>query len=365
LIYTLALLTMITRIQLNLLGRRSYLSSVVTLATGTAQATISLENNDDDNTEQAYGNDFETNRKYLTFSWWLLNRGWIDVKEKVEAAVRKVFGHLSPRDNLTFEAFSTMTLDVRKLVEGETPEARRASKWLPFVLPPQDLEDYVIRESGILSDSTESLQEVSSPGSTASLRRLLDETADLVDSPAFSHVTTLLLDAGFSHLVDKKLATAAFEIPVPTPLQAVESMSGFTSSAPTEQSSSLAGGATRAVLLPRILSVLTRQAHAIGNGMPNEYLQAMEGVRDLEAFAAVVYSSNWENDIRATEGSGITPPAPAGVPPAPREEGSGLAASVVEVRLPSQSTGLGGESVVIVDSQGSFESAWERAASKK
>ena len=36
---------------------------------------ISLENHDDDNYDNAYGNDFETNRKYLPFSWWLLHRG--------------------------------------------------------------------------------------------------------------------------------------------------------------------------------------------------------------------------------------------------------------------------------------------------
>jgi peroxin-3 len=39
---------------------------------------------------------------------------------------------------------------------------------------------------------------------------------------------------------------------------------------------------------------MTRQAHSIGNGVPNPYLQAMEQVRELEAFAVVVYSSNFE-----------------------------------------------------------------------
>ncbi|RSM10303.1 hypothetical protein CEP52_003650 [Fusarium oligoseptatum] len=96
LIYTLALLTLLTRVQLNLLGRRSYLSSVVALATGGQQGTISLENNDDDNTEQTYGSDFDTNRKYLTFSWWLLNKGWADLMRRVESAVRTVFAASAP-----------------------------------------------------------------------------------------------------------------------------------------------------------------------------------------------------------------------------------------------------------------------------
>ena len=77
-IYTLALLTLLTRIQLNLLGRRSYLSSVVSMASPPPQeSTISLENHDDDRAENSYGSDFETNRRFLTFSWWILNRGLV------------------------------------------------------------------------------------------------------------------------------------------------------------------------------------------------------------------------------------------------------------------------------------------------
>jgi peroxin-3 len=344
LLYTLALLTMLTRVQLNLLGRRSYLSSVVSLASGTQQGTISLENYDDDNDEQAHGNDFETNRRYLTFSWWLLNRGWQDLRLKVEAAVREVFGHLSPRDSLSFHTFSELTLRVRKVIEGATPEERRRTKWLPYLLPPQDMEDYVIRESGVLDDSTVSLELSSpSPSTSAALRRLIDETSDLIESPAFTHVLTLLLDSGFSGLVDKKLSGTAFELP---PAE------GENTSPELKQLQS-----SKTVQLPKILSVLTRQAHAIGNGMPNEYLQDMEQVRDLEGFAAVVYSSNWENEIR--------------------EESLMQSAVDVqrpneEISLPSQTRGVsqgtllsGDESVVVIESQGSFESAWERAVVEK
>ncbi|KAI0593924.1 Peroxin-3-domain-containing protein [Biscogniauxia sp. FL1348] len=312
LVYTLALLTLLTRIQLNLLGRRSYLSSVVSLAAGTAQSTISLENNDDDNPEHAYGSDFETNRKYLTFSWWLLNRGWTDLKQIVERAVREVFGHLSPRDLVSFDTFSQLTMEVRKKVEGGTIAGERNSKWLSFLLPPTTLEDYVLKESGVLGDSamatTASRAERSTPpplsasfassssssATPTALRRLLDETSDLIESPAFSHVLTLILDAGFFVLLNKKLLPGAFDIPSAPANQ-------DPTAAATERMMALEQQGSKVVLLPKILSVLTRQAHTIGNGMPNEYLQEMEQVRDLEAFAAVVYSSNWENEIHQEE----------------------------------------------------------------
>lgn len=120
------MLTLLTRIQLNLLGRRNYLSSVVSLASHHPQdPTISLENHDDDNAEQSYGNDFETNRKFLTFSWWLLHRGWREVMQKVEAAVKDVFGPLNPREEIQLDRLSALILEVRRKVEGETPEERK------------------------------------------------------------------------------------------------------------------------------------------------------------------------------------------------------------------------------------------------
>ncbi|KAM3081024.1 peroxin [Clarireedia jacksonii] len=308
---------------LNLLGRRSYLSSVVSLASGgQEQSTISLENNDDDNVDQAYGNDFETNRRYLTFSWWLLHRGWKEVMIKVEAAVKEVFATTSPREDLTMARFSELTLEVRKKVEGATPADRLETRWLHYLLPPRDQEDYVLKESGM--ESLEPGISFSSP-----LRRLLDETSDLVDSPPFSHVLTMLLDAGFSTLVEQKIAQQAFKIPTqsedPRVTEIIE---------------------PKPVKLPIILAVLTRQAHSIGNGVPNEYLQAMEQVRDLEAFAAVVYSSH-ENEFNPVDDLGSTVLV--------SKEGQ----DAFEVTAVNSTAGQ--ESLIDVGTASKFESAWGKA----
>lgn len=357
---------MLTRIQLNLLGRRSYLSSVVTLATGSNTATISLENKDDDNSTEVYGDDFEVNRKYLTFSWWLLNKGWVAVMQRVEAAVRQVFGQMSPRDQVTFESFSKLTEEVRRLVEGGSPLGQpqhtgsTSTHWLPFLLPTPDQEDFVLRESGILDDSAASQtrpidREPSTPTSALSLRHLLDETSDLVESPTFTHVLTQILDAGFSVLLDRKLAEGPFELPPsPTsPAAAAQIIVDVSADVVRDR-------AEKKVLLPKCLSILTRQAHSIGNAMPNEYLQAMESVQDLEGFAAVVYSSNWENEIREEN---LMSPSSSGI-------GIGGAtntaeSSVRQSRILGQGEGAGEESLVLVDpSQSSFESVWAKVTDK-
>lgn len=333
LLYTLSLLTLLTRIQLNLLGRRNYLASVVSLASPPSQEPrINLENNDDDNLEHAYGNDFETNRRYLSFSWWLLHRGCIDILNKVTAAVKEVFGNLNPREEITLERLSELTLEVRKKVEGATEEERRTCKWLAYLLPSQDQEEYVLRESGMTTATS------NSPASP-SLRRLLDETSDLIDSPAFTHVLTLLLDAAFSLLIDTKIATLSYKIP-PT-------------SASTARVQEIVGADAKAKVA-NSLAVFCRQAHNIGSGANNEYLTAIENVRDLEAFAAVVYSSNFE--FEAPEANTID----LNLDPSRSSRPSTAGAA----EKSSDSETIGGEAS-FVGAESGFESAWGKALAKE
>jgi peroxin-3 len=130
------------------------------------------------------------------------------------------------------------------------------------------------------------------------LRRLLDETSDLIDSPPFTHVQTKLLDAGFSVLVNEKLRIQAFKLAPESSLREsrVQEVSGDETE--TEAKTRVAN----------VLAVLTRQAHSIGLGANadekvNEYLRAMEQERDLEGFAAIVYSSNFEFEAPTTGGA--------------------------------------------------------------
>lgn len=315
LIYTISLLTMLTRIQLNLLGRRTYLSSVVALASPpppVEDSRISLENRDDDNYDNMYGNDFETNRKYLTFSWWLLHRGSKSIMERVMTAVKEVFGQVNIREDISLERLSDLIMQVRKKVEGSTEQERRSMKWLEYLLPPKEDEAFVIRQSN-MSESEESLSPearvvedpmtasaVEAEEVTESLRRLLDETSDLIDSPTFIHVLTRLLDTSFSHLVDYRIATEAFKASgAPAPGTGIEE------SRVTEISDAKCKVA-------HILPIFCKQAHAIAagsgeldalagaaaqQGLGNEYLAAMDHVHDLSAFAAVIYSSNFEYEV--------------------------------------------------------------------
>jgi peroxin-3 len=316
LIYSLSLLIILTRIQLNLLGRLNYLSSVISLAQppppGRANS-ISLEDHDDGSAGASFGNDFETNRRFLTFSWFLLHKGYAQIMSKVRAAVEEVFGNISPSEGITASRLSDLVLTVRKRVEGGSEQERYATRWLPYVLPPREEEESVLIESGVITPTPSSplppasASEDEPPASssarrqhidtsTGPLRQLLDETADLIDSPTFTRIHTLLLGSMFSHLIDDRIAAQVF------PQEGLRSPSSSISGAhpriqELDSAVTVVPGEPR-VKLANILALVTRQAHAIGNGNnpPNEYVSTAEAeVKELEAFAAVVYASNLDN----------------------------------------------------------------------
>lgn len=296
--------------------------------------------------------------------------------QKVEAAVKEVFGPLNPREDIPLERLSALILEVRKKVEGATPEERkyepkytdpkpfistnpstRNRRWLPYLLPPPESEDLVLRESGTIpSPSPPTQSSLPSPPTSPSppshpststsspspppLRRLLDETSDLIDSPPFSQVLTHTLDATFSHLTDTKIRTQAYKLPSLSPSSPPTSPSArITEITDTDPLAARAKLAT-------ILAVVTKQAHAIGSGLPNEYVQAMEGVGELEAFGAVVFSERFEDDVKVR-----TPPEADGES---REDGEEVAGAEVEA-------GVGEEveaGLEPVDEGGVVDRAW-------
>lgn len=315
LIYTLSLLNLLTRIQLNLLGRRTYISSLIAASHAPPSPTISLENNDDDLDmgEKAYATtaapDFDTNWRYLTFSWWLLHKGWRQILREVEAAVVECFGTVNPREDVSVEKMSHLILEVRRRIEGKTAEERRNRKWLHYMLPPEGEEVALLEESGMAGPyppaprpspptATEanrtdlpspSFPPTSAPTSTHTispvLHHLLLTTRDLIDSPPFHKTLTVSLDATFSHLTDNILRNQAYKLP---PLSPPHRSNPTSQHIPQVPADATASASTK---LANLLAVITRQAHTIGNGGDaNEYMRVLGSVGDIDSFAGVIYA---------------------------------------------------------------------------
>ena len=90
LIYSLSALVLLSRIQFNLLGRQAYVASILALApestSGTAPAIQQIRLRE----ESSLG-DLELQRSFLSFSWWLVHRGWRTILSRVHSAVEDVF----------------------------------------------------------------------------------------------------------------------------------------------------------------------------------------------------------------------------------------------------------------------------------
>ena len=175
----------------------------------------------------------------------------------------------------------------------------------------------------------------------------------------FTHVLTVILDSTFSQLADKKLRSEAYKLPPLTlePLTS-ERITEITDTDP----------AAASVKLPIILAVMVREAHNIGRGVPNEYVQAMESVSELEGFAAVVYSSNFEFEagVGAANGSDIA--ESKGDDDAVAEETSLESPAAVEAEETTRvgkGAGILDRATGVVDAAwGGFESVWGRVTGR-
>ncbi|KAG0195697.1 peroxin, partial [Mortierella sp. GBA30] len=113
-LYSLTFLTLLTQVQLNLLGRFTYVSSVVALSNST-DASYRMESPSTKGSLSSTNGilDFQTEKKYLTFSYWLLHEGWHRWSEKVREVVEDIVGGISLKKALSAKEFSDLVGQIR------------------------------------------------------------------------------------------------------------------------------------------------------------------------------------------------------------------------------------------------------------
>lgn len=104
LFYSISGLLLITRLQLNILGRRSYLESAISLA-GVKQPPKSADD------YEAHEN-YVIEQSYLSLSWWLLNKGWKNLHHIIEPIVVTKFEKVTPKTELSISEFQTLLLEI-------------------------------------------------------------------------------------------------------------------------------------------------------------------------------------------------------------------------------------------------------------
>ncbi|KAI9366566.1 Peroxin-3 [Pilaira anomala] len=271
-IYSVTLLTILTHIQLNLLGRFTYIWSVSIL--NKSEPTIRLQQ---EGAEPDVGFlDPKIERMYLSVSWWLLHRGWKKCAARVQEAVDEIVSGIPIKGFLNYEDSKQLIAKLRRRIEFEIDG--KPINYREFMLPDTKEEELeFIRGAGFEEEEEDVVDDEKT--SSISLCKLLDETKDFIDSPDFNQVLTSCLNEVFS-IFDQH----AF---VSTLLPNNDPMMGSSIQEVTH-AEALKLQEEKKVILANLLPTISRQAHLIIAG--NEYLNAFAHMKELQAFSALIYT---------------------------------------------------------------------------
>ncbi|GBE89878.1 hypothetical protein SCP_1702040 [Sparassis crispa] len=267
-IYSVTLLSLFTHIQLNIIGRAKYIQSVMQLEQDermredleSASILSLFWANGDDGDDAARPGEAEaiaedTERKYLTLSWWILHVGWKDVGERVRRAVEEVFEGVSLKTKLGIVDVHRLISDVRRRVEYEvTFEGKeRRINFMSTLLPPTpETLQHVLTQGGI--------PQRSAIAPDARFSELIAEMRTYLHSASFARVLEVSLD----HTTEVLLVGVQKHVFGDAP-----------------------GGSER---LAAMLPGLARWCHLALEGLPNGLVDGLASLREVEALSAIIYS---------------------------------------------------------------------------
>ncbi|RDX52464.1 hypothetical protein OH76DRAFT_1499015 [Lentinus brumalis] len=286
-VYSITLLSLFTHIQLSILGRSKYIQSLIQqerderireqLQYSTSVYALfwgdsSLEDPDTDELEESDTVSEETERKFLTLSWWILHVGWKDVGERVRRGVEEVFEGVSLKTKLTAADVHRLICDVRRRVEYEvTFEGKeRRINFMSTLLPPTpETLQHVLTQGGLPTW----LAAAHDPKFDA----FLSETRTHVASGSFERVLEVCLDRTTEVLFNG----------VKRDIFSTHLQDDDASLEPAEHRERLAA----------MLPTLARWCHLALEGLPNELVDSLADTREVTALSAIIYT-NFEERFR-------------------------------------------------------------------
>ncbi|CAO3704105.1 unnamed protein product [Rhizopus stolonifer] len=258
------LLTLLSHIQLNLLGRFTYIWSVSAL--NKSEPTIQLQH-EGQQADEGYLNP-QVERMFLSSSWWLLHCGWKKCTQRVQKVVDEYVSSITLQSSLNYYDTQELLHKLRQSIEYD--ECGLPISYREWMLPDTEEEELeYLKATGF---------EMNNETSTITLRKLLDETKDYIDSPDFQRVLDNCLDEVFATFNQNTFGHSL----LPN-LEAGVSCIKEVSSA---EAQIIEQG--KSVTLAKILPIMSSQAHLIFAG--NEYLNGFTYTKELEVFCAMIYT---------------------------------------------------------------------------
>lgn len=245
LIYSTSLLVFFTKLQLNLLGKNSYIDSIKEF--DNLENYIEAENEDNN----------VSNRLYLNLCWYFLNKGWLNLSDIINESVSEVFASVNPRSDLSLSELSDLIGKVQFLIDSKFD-----SSFSSILLPANENELVEILTGTFAEPSSITKEDIMTP----QFQSLYYETLDFIESPN-------------SHDLVKRL------------------VHDFLSNVFNQLSLSFQQSSQGSLKLASILVNLTKQANGLQTvSEDNLYLNSLLNLSDLNTFAALVYSNyNWKS----------------------------------------------------------------------
>lgn len=294
LVFSESLLIILLHLQLNIISRKSYLKTALKLAS--TDHRVKLMDLDSDQTE----NDEDLpEQAFLSFTWWLLNKGSLKLKSLVEASIREVFDKVSLRDELNIDQFGSLIHQAQDIIDMKLKEQKydhelyddiemtsssghKIPTILSFLLPPKEQEFTLLQNTNTLefltgfnlnSFNIEALDKMNSELKTYLMS---DQVHNLVSKIAGVGISSILLK------VDESLLTKYGS-------KHTSQKASNNTAENTEKFSEMEFSKWKLAL---ILGVLTPQTQELSNRrIDNPVLYAMNNAGDLDGLSASVYSN--------------------------------------------------------------------------
>ncbi|KAI8872115.1 Peroxin-3 [Ramicandelaber brevisporus] len=284
-VYCVELLSLLASVQLSIIGRHTYVDSVVQYGSSSSnESSRKLKPN--------------VERSFLAFTWQLLNIGWRQIAKAVEDDTRQILEKVSVKQKITVVELAEYVGEIRKLVEGDFGSGH--DNLLTKAMFPMTADDIsnLRNETGINLDRIED---------TVKLAELVDETRDVLESSDFRLVRHRCLDAAFDTLVDT-ISSVFPAAPVPQkPPQIPESARAFGNAEPVSETSIVEitpeneadlikefeefSIPAPSLPLAQLLAHFTKEAHHVVNGHPNSYVDLATSLPETRAICAAIYAS--------------------------------------------------------------------------
>ncbi|KAG7890964.1 hypothetical protein KL936_002248 [Ogataea polymorpha] len=293
LLYCESLLIVFLHLQLNILSRRSYLETAIKLASKTKGIKLENESNVDldpanlfleNDEELAMGSSRQeenlAEQAFLSYSWWLLNKGWIDIKNQVESSVEDIFGDINPRQELSIEEFATLINKTQQIIDKQiyaekeseplTAPGHSSSTVITSLLPPANMELFLLQQTNDMEFLTNFNNNIQN---SENVSKLLNELKGYLMNDQVSAIISLLVTVGISKVLDNIVVNLMNKQKNPDQEEQV----------PTE---------IPKVKLASLLASITKQSNQLtNNSLDNEVLYTLNNLQELDDLSASVYSN--------------------------------------------------------------------------